>query len=140
MDTLSTGAGLGALGFWVFVASMVAVGVWDSIRKRDAQHETLRQIIASGQPIDTELTDKLLLLTGGDKNLERDMWVSGLITLSVAPGLALFGWLLSITLEPKLLPIMLSVAALLATLGLGFLGTSRLIARWEARHTSTDLA
>ena len=98
MENLTTGAGLGALGFWLFIAAIIAVGVWDSIRKRDAQHETLRRIIESGQSIDEELTDKILALTGGSKTLERDMWVSGLIVLSVAPGLAVFGWVMSLVL------------------------------------------
>ena len=136
METLSTGAGLGALGFWVFVAATVAVGVWDSIRKRDAQHETLRRVIESGQPIDEDLTDKLLHLTGGNRNLDRDLWISGLLMLSIAPALAAFGWLLSITLTAELLPILSSVAALIACLGVGFLLVSRLIGRWDAQHKS----
>ncbi len=139
MEHLSTGAGLGALGFWLFIASIVAVGVWDSIRKRDAQHETLRRVIAAGHPIDDALTDKLLSIIGGNKNLKRDMWFAGLVILSIAPGLALFGWLLSITLEEQLLPIMFAVALLLACLGLGFLAVSQLIAKWDAKHSDNDI-
>lgn len=136
METLSTGAGLGALGFWAFVATVVAAGVWDSIRKRDAQHETLRRVIESGQPIDESLTDKLLQITGGNRNLDRDLWVSGLLMLSIAPALALFGWLLSITLADELLPILSSVAALIACLGAGLLLVSRLIGRWDTKNTA----
>ena len=131
MEHLSTGAGLGALGFWLFVAAVVAAGVWDSIRKRDAQHETLRRVIESGQPIDDELVDKLLSITGGNKTLERDMKVSGLIMMSIAPGLGIFGWLMSLFLAEQLLPIMLAVAALLLFMGLGFLGVGRVIRRWN---------
>ena len=134
MENLTTGAGLGALGFWLFIAAIVAVGVWDNIRKRDAQHETLRRIIESGQSIDEELTDKLLTLTGGSKTLERDMWVSGLIVLSIAPGLAVFGWVMSLITEEKLLPIMLAVSALLVFLGTGFLVVARLIRRWHREN------
>ncbi len=134
MEDLTTGAGLGALGFWLFIAAIVAVGVWDNIRKRDAQHETLRRIIESGQSIDEELTDKLLALTGGSKTLERDMWVSGLIVLSVAPGLAVFGWVMSLIGEEKLLPTMLAVSALLVFLGAGFLVVARLIRRWHQEN------
>ena len=122
------------LGFWLFIAAIVAVGVWDSIRKRDAQHETLRRIIESGQSIDEELTDKLLTLTGGSKTLERDMWVSGLIVLSIAPGLAVFGWVMSLIVEEKLLPTMLAVSALLVFLGAGFLVVARLIRRWHQEN------
>ena len=134
MEDLTTGAGLGALGFWLFIAAIVAVGVWDNIRKRDAQHETLRRIIESGQSIDEELTDKLLTLTGGSKTLERDMWVSGLIVLSIAPGLAVFGWVMSLVVEEELLPIMLAVSALLVFLGAGFLVVARLIRRWHREN------
>ncbi len=136
MENLTTGAGLGALGFWLFIAAIVAVGVWDNIRKRDAQHETLRRIIESGQSIDEELTDKLLALTGGSKTLEKDMWVSGLIILSIAPGLAVFGWVMSLVVAEELLPIMLAVSALLVSLGAGFLVVARLIRRW---HQDNDV-
>ncbi len=134
MEDLTTGAGLGALGFWLFIAAIVAVGVWDNIRKRDAQHETLRRIIESGQSIDEELTDKLLMLTGGSETLERDMWVTGLIVLSIAPGLAVFGWVMSLTVEETLLPTMLAVSALLVFLGTGFLVVARLIRRWHQEN------
>jgi len=120
----------------LFIAAIIAVGVWDNIRKRDAQHETLRRIIESGQSIDEELTDKLLALTGGSKTLERDMWVSGLIILSIAPGLAVFGWVMSLVLAEELLPIMLAVSALLVSLGAGFLVVARLIRRW---HQDNDV-
>ncbi len=136
MEDLTTGAGLGALGFWLFIAAIVVVGVWDNIRKRDAQHETLRRIIESGQSIDEELTDKLLALTGGSKTLEKDMWVSGLIILSIAPGLAVFGWVMSLVVAEELLPIMLAVSALLVSLGTGFLVVARLIRRW---HQDNDV-
>ena len=125
------------MGFWLFIAAIVAVGVWDNIRKRDAQHETLRRIIESGRSIDDELTDKLLALTGGSKTLEKDMWVSGLIVLSIAPGLAVFGWVMSLVLEEQLLPIMLAVSALLVFLGAGFLVVARVIRRW---HQNNDVS
>lgn len=133
MESLSTGAGLGAFGFWVFIAATVAAGVWDGIRKRDAQHETLRRILETDQPIDAELTDKLLQLVGGNRDVSRDMWIAGLVFLTLALALALFGWLLSIALAEALLPIMLSVAALLAAMGLGFLAISQLIMRRDAQ-------
>ena len=77
MQELTTGAGLAALGFWLFIGITVAVGVWGSIRRRDAQHETLRRAIESGQPIDENLTDKLLALSGESKDMERDLKVTG---------------------------------------------------------------
>jgi len=52
MEDLGIGAGLAALGFWGFVAVAVVAGIWDNIRKRDAQHETVRRLIESGQSAD----------------------------------------------------------------------------------------
>ncbi len=131
MQDLGIGAGLGALGFWGFVAAIVVAGIWDSIRKREAQHETLRRMIESGQPIDQPLMDKLLSLSGGgSKSLERDLKVSGLIVLSVAPGLALLGWFIGLQSEQVLLP-MLGVSALLGCISIGFLVASNVVGRWD---------
>jgi len=139
MQELTTGAGLGALGFWLFVAAMIAVGVWNNIRKRDAQHETLRRIVESGQTIDDNLTDKLLQLTGDSRDLERDLKLSAVLTLAVAPGLALFGWVMSIFVEAKLLPIMLAVAALLIFIGLGLIIAARMIGRLQRAESIAEL-
>jgi len=138
METIGTGAGLAALGFWTFIAAAVAATYWDKIRKREAQHETLRRIIESGQPIDDELTDKLLALTGASSGeLARDLKVSGLIVLFLAPGLALLGWMLSTALEePELWEILLGVAGLVGLLSIGLL-----VAAWVAERqygTSAD--
>ena len=134
MDGMTTGAGLAALGFWLFVGGAMAAGMWDNIRKRDAQHETLRRVIESGQTIDDDLTNKLLMLTGSNANLERDLQVSGLLLLAIAPGLAVFGWILSIVLAEKLLGIMLAISALLIFLGIGFLVSARVSKRWSERN------
>ena len=48
MQSFSLGAGLAALAFWGFIASVVVAGIWYDIRKRDAQHETVRRIVESG--------------------------------------------------------------------------------------------
>ena len=130
MEEIGIGAGLGALGFWVFIATCVAGGIWDSIRKREAQHETLRRMIESGQPIETTLSDKLLALGGGSsKSLGRDLRVSGLIILFVAPGLAIFGWVMAQAVAEVLWPVMLGVSALLGCVSLGFFVAARVVER-----------
>ena len=138
MAELGTGAGVAALGFWLFIAIIVAVGVWDKIRKRDAEHETLRRIVESGQPIDAELTDKLLALTSGSRDLDRDLKTSGLIILFLAPGLAAMGWIMSITLAEEVLGPLLGVSALLLFLSVGFLGASYVVKRWYSEEASVD--
>lgn len=135
MEDLGTGAGFAAMGFWLFIAAIIVSGVWDNIRKREAQHETLRRVIESGQTIDDELTDKLLSLTSGasDKDLERDLKVSGWILLPIAPGLAVFGWIMSLTVAPVLLPVMLAVMALLVFISIGLLGAAHYVGRAKSQ-------
>jgi ABC-type antimicrobial peptide transport system permease subunit len=140
MENLGTGAGLGALGFWLFIASVIAVGVWYDIRRREAQHETLRRIIESGQPIDETLVDKILSLTSGNRELARDLWVSGLIMLCIAPGLVILGWALSVAVKPTLLIILLGVAALVAFIAAGLLIASRVARRWQDSRPPADHA
>lgn len=130
MEAIGTGAGLAALGFWLFIAIVVASGVWDGIRKRDAQHETLRRAIESGETLDEAFTDKLLNLSGDSRKLDRDLKVSGIIVLFLAPGLALMGWLMSVFLAEELFGVMLAVAGLLIFVAVGLLLASYVVSKW----------
>ncbi len=126
---MSTGfIGLAAFGFWMFIAAAVVSGVWDSIRKREAQHETLRRMIEAGKPPDQELTDKLL---GTGKETSRDLMIGGLITFFVAPGLALMGYLID---EGAFMPL-LGVASLVAFVGVGLLVASQFAKRSERKDS-----
>lgn len=64
MQGFTLGAGLAALAFWGFIASVVVAGVWNDIRKREAQHETVRRLFESGRELDEKTLDKLLALAG----------------------------------------------------------------------------
>ena len=91
MEEIGLGAGLTALAFWGFLAAVVVAGTvasyWDGIRKREAQHETVRRLIESGQPIDQAAVDKLLSLSeAGSKRYDQDFKLTGLWMLPVAPG------------------------------------------------------
>jgi hypothetical protein len=130
MQGFSLGAGLAALAFWGFIASVVVAGIWYDIRKREAQHETVRRLVESGQPINQELMDKLLALSDGkSKRLDRDFKITGLIILPVAVGLALFGVILGSAFPQSQIPL-LGSAALVGCVGLGFLGVSKIVERW----------
>ena len=130
MENLGLGAGLAAMAFWGFVAVAVVAGIWDGIRKREAKHETLRRIIESGQTIDQELMEKLLLLSdGGKRRVDRDFKLTGLWILPVAVGLAIFGLIMSYEDPSKLIPI-LGASALLAVFGIGCLVAAKIVARW----------
>ena len=128
MQGMGLGAGLGALGFWGFIAAIVVAGIWYAIREREAQHETLRRMIESGQAIDPALLSKLVSLGEGDKHVDRDLKIAGLIVLFVAPGLALLGWLIGLDSPEALLPL-LGVAALAGCVSIGLLVASAVIAR-----------
>ncbi len=130
MEDMGTGAGLGALGFWLFIATVIAVGVWSSIRKRESQHETIRRAIESGQDIDPELADKLLTLTRSEsKELDRDLKVSGWIVLFLAPGMVLLGYGLSMV-EEGIFPILLGVSGLMVFLSIGMFVAAYVVKRW----------
>ena len=130
MEDMGTGAGLGALGFWLFIATIIAVGVWSSIRKRESQHETIRRAIESGQDIDPELADKLLDLTKtSSKELDRDLKVSGWIVLFLAPGMVLLGYGLSMV-EDGIFPILLGVSGLMIFLSIGMFVAAYMVKRW----------
>ena len=117
--------GLAAFGFWLFVAAAAVGGIWDGIRKRDAEHETLRRMIESGKEPDQELVDKLV---GSRKQPARDLTVAGLIVIFVAPGLALMGWVMSLGEKDVLMPL-LGVAGLVAFVGVGLLTAARFLKR-----------
>ena len=132
MQSFSLGAGLASLAFWGFIASVVVAGIWFDIRKREAQHETVRRIIESGKPIDEELMDKLLSLGSGKSDrLDRNFKITGLIMLPTAVGIAIFALVLGIQAPQAKLPL-LGAAALVACIGLGFLVTANIAERWYA--------
>lgn len=124
-------AGLGAFGFWMFIAAIVVAGMWYDIRKRESQQETLRRIVESGQLVDEAMIDKLTAAsTGNSKRLEQELRVYGLVTLFVAPGVALLGWILGLQYEPALLPI-LGAAVLVLFVAIGLLVAAVTIRRGE---------
>lgn len=125
--------GLAAFGFWMFIAAAAVAGIWDGVRKREAEHETLRRMIESGKEPDAALVDKLL---GHKKEPERDLKVGGIITFSVAPGLALLGWFISLKQPAALLPL-IGVACLVGCIGVGLLVASAFLKR-SRREDLTD--
>jgi len=119
MDGL--GAGLAALAFWGFLAAVVVGGIWYGLRERQAQYQTLRSLLESGQKIDDALVDKVL---GNTQRIDRGLKVGGLITIFVAPGLAVLAYFVSRVAEEAFYPI-LGAAALVAFVGAGLLLASK---------------
>ena len=100
-------------------------GVWDGIRKREVEHETLRRMLESGQPIDQAFMDNLL---GGNNRVDRELEVYGLIVLWAAPGLAVLGWFIDWQSAGWLIPL-LGASALVGCVGVGLLVASKALAR-----------
>jgi len=110
------GAGLGALGFWLFIAAIVVAGIWSVERQRTTKHETLRRLVESGQTIDDRIIDKVL--SKDHDRMDQDLKIASLIMLFIAPGLALFGWIMR-SLDPDILQPLLGVSVLVAFIGIG---------------------
>ncbi len=119
---------LGALGFWIFIAAIVVAGIWFDARKREIQQETLRRIVESGKEIDAAMLDKLIAAGKGDSRPDQDLKTSGVIMISIAPGLAILGWFMSGLAEP-LLKILLGVAVLVLFIGVGMMVASKILER-----------
>ena len=128
MEDLVTGAGLAALGFWVFIACIIVAGVWSSNRKRESEHETLRRIIESGEDLDEQMVDRLLHSASNDHETIRDLRVGAVITLFVAPGMIALGWGLS-SLTGEIMSVMMGVSGLLVFISAGLYAAAGLVAR-----------
>lgn len=137
MENIGLGAGLASLAFWGFLSVAVIAGIWESIRKRDAQHETVRRMIESGQPLNQEVLDILVSISkGGNRRLDRDFKITALYILPVAVGMAMFGLILGAQ-KPQILGPLLGVAALLGCLGIGFWIASKMVAHWYVDDDSS---
>lgn len=128
------GFGLAAFAFWGFIASTVVAGIWYAIREKEAQHETLRRIIESGKDVNVEVIDRVM--SDGGKS-ETDLKVGGYITLFVAPGLALLGYVLrEATDNDEIFTILLGVGGLVAFIAIGLLVAAKVVERSKASSNS----
>lgn len=119
MDGLA--AGLSALAFWGFLAAVVLGGIWYGIREREAQHETLRRIVDSGQSVNEEVVNRIFKDKGRP---DRDLRVAGLIALFAAPGLAVLAWFIG-RISAEGFHALLGVAGLVAFVSVGLLVASK---------------
>ena len=124
------GGGLAALAFWGFIASTVVGGIWYAIREKQAQHATLQRMIESGQKIDADVIDRIV--SGGGKT-DLDLKIAAYITMSVAPGLVLLGFVLS-RVNEDIFAILSGVAGLVLFIGLGLLAASKVVERSKNRN------
>jgi hypothetical protein len=138
MEELGLGVGLAALAFWGFVAAVSVAGIWNGIRKRDAQHETIRRLVESGQPLDQDLMEKLSLTSDTDNSRpDQDFYITALWLLPVSAGLFIFALILGAA-EPDAKAPLLGVSALTACLGIGWLIAAKIAGRWYKDGTSAE--
>ena len=132
---MGVAAGLGAMGFWLFLAAVVVAGIWFDARKRETQQETLRRVVESGQTIDPEVIDKMLAVGGGDERIDQELKIAGVIVMFIAPGLAILGWFLG-QLDDRLFGILLGVSLLVAFVGIGLYVAGKASERWYRKDKS----
>jgi len=127
MNDLGLGAGLAAMAFWGFIAAVVVAGIWDGIKKRETQHETIRRMVESGQPVDPELIDQLV--GRGSYRADVDLRITAFWLLPVSAAMLVFGLIMA-TQYPQTTAPLLGVSGMLAVMGGGFYGASRLAKKW----------
>ncbi len=127
---MDAATGLAALGFWLFLAAVVVAGIWFDARKRESQQETLRRIVESGQQVDTAVMDRMLAASGGSERPDRDLKVSGIIVMSVAPGLTVLGWFLG-KFNDKIFELMIGISILVLLVGIGLYVAGEMSKRWQ---------
>lgn len=126
MDASGIGPGLGALGFWLFIAAIVVGGMWYAIREREAEHETLRRIVESGQTLDDVLLNKLIR---ANKRVDHDLRIGAIIVLAIAPGLAVMGFFVAQVAAQAFYPL-LGASLLTGFVGAGLMIASKMAERW----------
>jgi hypothetical protein len=139
MENIGLGAGLASMAFWGFIAVVATAGIWDSVRKREAKHETVRRMIESGKDFDQELIDRLLSLgISGRKRIDRGFKITALWILPIAVGMVPFGLILGSQVPAAKMPL-LGVSALMGCMGAGFWVASIVVKRWyEPDQESSD--
>ena len=123
-------AGLAALGFWLFLAAIVVANVVAASRRRESQQETLRRVVESGQQLDVALIDRMLGVSEGKERADRELKVSGIIVMFVAPGLLVLGWFLG-RFNDKIFEVMLGVGSLVMLVGIGLYVAGMMSKRWQ---------
>jgi hypothetical protein len=127
---MDAAGGLAALGFWLFLAAVVVANILAVSRKRESQQETLRRVVESGQQLDMAVIDRMLGASGGNERPDRDLKVSGIITMFVAPGLAILGWFLG-RFNDKVFELMIGVGLLVLIVGIGLYVAGMMSQRWQ---------
>ena len=124
---MSVAAGLGALGFWIFIAAIIVAGIWYDARRRESQQETLRRIVESGREIDQSIIDRIIGVGESEKQAQ-DLKVAAYIVLPIAPGVFVLSFFIGMISEEARVALQ-GVSALLLFIGGGLLMAARHVER-----------
>lgn len=124
---MSVAAGLGALGFWIFIAAIIVAGIWYDARRRESQQETLRRIVESGREIDQSIIDRIIG-AGESEKQAQDLKVAAYIVLPIAPGVFVLSFFIGMISEEARVALQ-GVSALLLFIGGGLLMAARYVER-----------
>jgi hypothetical protein len=132
---MEAAAGLAGLGFWLFLAAVVVARIWFDARKRESQQETLRRVVESGQHLDVAVIDRMLGANGSRAGgqvhrPDRELKVSGIIVMFVAPGLVILGWFMG-RFNDKIFELMIGVGFLVLIVGIGLYVAGKMTERWQ---------
>lgn len=128
------GAGIAALGFWLFIAAAVIGGIWEGIRKREESHKTLRQLLESQPNADDKLIAVVQKLVEEEQSRpDRDFLVAAFWLIPVAIGLAGLAYFVSMN-EPDARGPMIGVATLVGCIGVGALIASYVFKKLDGRE------
>ncbi|CAE7404973.1 unnamed protein product [Symbiodinium microadriaticum] len=136
MDGITLGGGLAAMGFWLFIGLCVIGGIWEKNRKRESQQETIRKAMDKGLQLTPETIDHLI---GEDKDIAKDLKVSGIIVMAISPGLVVMGIALAFITLKALAPLF-GAAAITAFIGAGLWYAGQWVQREDERLAAADEA
>ena len=124
MGETSIGDGMAALAysisFWGFVSVCVWAGMWNGVRKREAEQATLRAMLAAGKEIDEGELGGML---NGARERKGELRAYGIVAIFAGAGLALAAWPLS-PLAAWVFAAMMGAATLTGFTGAGLLAAS----------------
>ena len=124
---MSVAAGMGAFGFWIFVAAVVVAGIWYDAKRKEMQQETLRRVVESGRDIDPEVLDRLA--GAGDRAQNaQDLKVAAYIVLPLAPGMLIMGLFIGM-IAPEARVALTGVSVLMLFIGGGLYFAARYVER-----------
>ncbi len=120
---------VGALGFWIFLASIIVAGIWEKSRREAERHETLRRIVEKTGMID-EAKLKELFSAAPPEEIKpgsgyRTLRITGTIIMFLGAGLAIIFATMGLVLREREAFAAVAIAFCTALVGLGVFFSSR---------------